>query len=293
MANLFDIYANTASFDGFVETKPNTNQWSSATVRTGSDTSEIDGFRQGVELISPKDYYTGIVKIHSGYPDHQIPTIDFGQQRIRTDQSQLFKEVSTYNVYSYINRRQSFSSASEIQAFSGSRAIVFTDIDSIKSMNYDGVIEPLVIRRDIPKFAIEQRVLSHVIKGDFAAGNCDLRLSSEHVTNFYDVAKIGSVQFLDSKNYVLGGIGGYVSASYASASFRDDTQHFNGNLYTANFDEGMKSALYRMTSSDDSYLSYNRRSSSTGFYYSEYGIDSIAFGGLANSPLLSSSVKKL
>jgi len=294
MSSLFDIYSNTGSFDGFVEASSSNNNWSIATYRTSSDTSAIDQYRQGVELTTDRHYYGGIVKIHAGYPGHQIPTVNFGQRRIKTDQTTQFKETDVFTTFSFIKKSEQYAVSSEVLAYSGSDPIVFTRTDAITSLNYDGVIEPLVIRRNIPGFKTEPFIFSHLVKGDFSAGNCDLALSSERVGQIYDPLAYGSVRYLDGKFYSLGGGGGYLSASVVTSSFRNDVQHYNANLYTDNFDSGLKYALYVMTSSDDSLIPYNQKSSGAGFVYgNQHGTDSIAFGGLSNSLLLTSSIKKL
>lgn len=77
----------------------------------GYDTTQIDRFRQGVNVRLPQHLYkTTQPKIWSGRFDHQIRIITFGQARsfVEYDDSIIFKEKSEFNPVWFIEDRENY-----------------------------------------------------------------------------------------------------------------------------------------------------------------------------------------
>jgi hypothetical protein len=72
-----------------------------STRNASSDTSEIDPFRQGVELTLPSHFANGIVKIHDGYNDqsgqHGVPQFVYGQERPILREQSSFLDTPKFN----------------------------------------------------------------------------------------------------------------------------------------------------------------------------------------------------
>src|SRR5690606_30726142 len=77
----------------------------------GYDTTQIDRFRQGVNVRLPQHLYkTTQPKIWSGRFDHQTKVITFGQARsfVEYDDSTIFREKPEFNPVWFIEDRENY-----------------------------------------------------------------------------------------------------------------------------------------------------------------------------------------
>jgi len=261
----------------------------------GIDTSEIDGYRQGVELTQQKHFDAGLAKIHAGEPGHVLRRNRYGMDKnFRTDAA--FEELDYFDPVDFI-RAQDVSSPlfSSVITF----PIITSDNDQIENYVFDGVIEPLTIRSKASFFSIEVPFESHDVKGAVMGGNTDTTFASDQVQTVYLYDLKQQIGFLDQ--YADGvTFPGQVSGSHNASSnvgfflhekpqlspFVDVRYPRNAPLAT-NYDSAMSAALSLMTGSTDSYinLAIGKRSATSGWDYdtnSGVGTDSLSFGGMVH-----------
>lgn len=257
-------------------------------------TTEVDAYRQGVEITHSRHYGTGLVKTHSGEPGHRMLRINYGQGTTRNASDRSFTEASLTNTINLIAQGtlpDAFSSAS-LDAY----PILTRDDDSlIKSM--DGVIEPLEIRkavmleREFPREA-------HAFYGSVMNGNENFKLASDAVVITQPLLQEGNVPFIDSTD-TLGGVqvSGFDQLNADDVSInpfadRSVPKQFEKQRTSQVFidyhveDPEMQQAMYTLQQSSrnvDDYVNDDDSAYSTGWSWQTTGnnqIDSIAFGGL-------------
>jgi hypothetical protein len=231
------------------------------------DTSEIDAYRQGVELRLPKHYEQGVVKIHSGETDHVLKQQWFGmgdkwwKDAFFTDKQEfrtiLFASSSTYEFPTTL----AFDENLEV------------------GTAHDGVIEPFEIR-DVVESSTSSS-LFHVANAAVMAGNVDINDASDAIVTVYDPAQRDHKEFFDVR--------GELERQSTYDDARSDVEPFNDRRLTSNFtlsssvDVGMIAALSPMTGSTMNYIAPWQVSSTCGWsfdYNSSIGTDSLAFGGM-------------
>jgi hypothetical protein len=115
------------------------------------DTSPIDAYRQGVELIQEKHYTKGLVKIHSGEPGHVLKQSVFGINRNHHYKNDYFSDASKYVPGDDITENDLPTSGYE---------------QSFDAEIYDGVLEPLQVRT-------YKNNCIHTIKGEFGGAKSE------------------------------------------------------------------------------------------------------------------------
>ena len=134
--------------------------WSSVTISfaSGTNTTEFDSYRQGVELALPRHYTKGIVKIHSGDEDHELRQTTFGQSKAGIIKGRPYEDVAcNYSPSEYIEP--------------GS----VIDLELLNSVadSDDGACAPLAIRIN------DANSNYYSVKASFIGGNSDSRNADE------------------------------------------------------------------------------------------------------------------
>ena len=165
-------------------------------LKGGLNTSEIDPFRQGIELSLEKYSQLGGIKISAGEPNHGLKQLIFGQS-INVDEAQsTFQDTDGFNSRAFISAQGIGKSFATSMTF---------PIKTCDNFSTDGVIEPLTIRAKISFSSIESPFESHDIYGDVGQGNSDIYRSRAQVTQFTDIEN--SVIFTGSNLSVRQGVG--------------------------------------------------------------------------------------
>ena len=145
--------------DPFVESKTIRE---SQPVSGGIDTSQIDDLRQGVEIRTNKHRFSsGQPKMWSGRTDHVHEELNFGQKRSASS-TVAFEDLDRYDATLYLN--------------SGGRLsmpLIIDDSTSLDDSVYDGVIEPLTIRKRVSFDTIDHPGDPHEVKATIMAANND------------------------------------------------------------------------------------------------------------------------
>jgi len=257
------------------------------------DTSEIDSFRQGVELTQIKHFDAGTIKIHAGEPGHRLRRNRFGMDKnFRTDPR--FEDIEYFSPRAYLLAQESAVTSS----LGGSTTwpIITSDNDQAENYTFDGIIEPLTIRAKASFFSIDAPFEAHDVRGAVMAGNTDVSNASDLVQTVYVRDQREQLPFLDQYADTLplqsaqsGSVGGALSTGYFSneqllvVPFAD-TRYTRNVPTSTTYDADMVGALNLMTGATDNYVraTSNERSATSGWDYDNnvnVGTDSLAFGG--------------
>lgn len=248
----------------------------------GSDTVEIDSFRQGVELKTNKQRFAGMQpKFWAGNLDHYVKIRTIGQARsyVEYENSLSFEDIPNFSPVSYIELGSNYP-----------LPILFNYGPQQEEEAY---VEPITI--PYRKWTPEGPFFAHRVAGAVEDGNDidTIFRNSNRITNFIDYKPpVQQRWFLDEGTQYWGSVSegivvdGYISGQERTLSPFDDTteddfvQNING------ITQNMADVLLRMEMNLNSdFRPNNTRSANTNtFIYGRdsaiYGTDSIAFAGI-------------
>lgn len=250
---------------------------------TGTDTTNFDVYRQGIELLLPKHYFQGIAKIHSAEENHEVKQNIFGQVENIDEISNPFYEE---------NENLTPANIIAFNVFSGSSTTFFRNIDR-RLIAYNGILEPLVIRDKLTNHSIEAPYFAHDIKASLEDGNIDFLSSNGRIISVFSIKEASSLPYLDSVDVSLGQVApaGNISTDLVYSVPHKDNKQSTGIKISTNMDATMVAAMNSMLPYDDSYISSEQTTMTSGFVY-DFGrsaADSIAFGGMSAGPMSTAS----
>jgi hypothetical protein len=241
------------------------------------DTSQIDAFRQGVEITSFKHFDAGTVKIHAGEKGHELRKNNIGMNKTFETQ-QTFQELDYFDPIEFLNAQEH---GSTLYFNLLTYPIITGDNDQIENYSFNGVIEPFSIRPKISFFSIEHPFEAHDVRGCIMAGNVNMKQGSALIDNKYQRFAVGLSPYNDMVIMLNGKMS--LGAFYDEASYTAPTP-FNDEFCSSyiNDDSEMSNILSKMNSENET-VNNNCRNEvilSSGFTYETSHADSIAFGGL-------------
>jgi len=250
---------------------------------SGTDTSEIDALRQGVEIQNARQRYAGILpKFGSGEDNNELDILTIGQAK-EFRSAVPFEEVNKFDPSVYITSSGSLNFPS-----------ILNNASLIDPERFGAFIEPLTIGAR-NQLLLSSEFDAHTIKGHLMDGNedafnkCD-RISQIYVVNppinihdlYIDAA---SLMGSSSNGSIL--LDGYFPESERRIIPFDETKNLSKTVVSGAIDAinstDINNALLVMSgASTQEYIVAGQKSSGTGFMFgnSTYGTDSIAFGGL-------------
>lgn len=261
---------------------PRVHVAASRSVNTSSIvTTDVDAYRQGIELTQQKHFDAGTCKIHAGTPGHVLMRNHFGMDK-NFMQDPKFEELDYFDPVYYINAQHDQSPLLfSIITF----PIITGDNDQLENYYYNGVIEPLPIREIASFFSTEVPFTARSIKGSFISGNEDSTRSSEQILTV-DVFEPSNeqVNYLDLVD-MIGGVlplNGFFRYDKSALSPFIDTRYPRNEQIATTYSDELNSALSVMTGSTDNYINFKQKSSTSGWVYdnTSIGTDSLAFGGM-------------
>lgn len=247
----------------------------------GSDTLEIDAFRQGVELKTNKQRFAGMQpKMWAGNLNHYVKVKTYGQARSFTEyyNSSVFEELPKFNPVSYIELASAYP-----------LPILFNYGPSQEEEAY---VEPITI--PYRKWTPEGPFFAHRVAGAIEDGNDidSVYKNANRTTQFVDYADPAESRwFLDEgTNYwgpVTNGIriDGYMSDTDRVISPFNDTSDDDYVQNISGISSDMVAVLLRMkVDLNSDFRPSNTRSATAGTVIygrdsAMYGTDSIAFAG--------------
>jgi hypothetical protein len=264
---------------------------------TGSmDTSNIDAYRQGVELTLIKHYDKGIVKIHAGEQGHIVKQNTFGMDA-PTFAGIRFSDLDRIDGISLM--KANLLTSTRFKKLLALPNTVIDDGIRIETVG-NGTLEPLTIRRSKPISSSLAPSDPHPVLGAIMGGNLDrngTKAADRVLTvDFFDPFHVQR-PYVDTfyRVYASASLGGAFSTKKAATAAFFDVTLSRGTLpilivgpqsakaRSVNADEAaMNAALSLMTGSTDNYVPYNKVSATSGWTFDTtagIGTDSLAFGG--------------
>lgn len=246
---------------------------------SGSDTNLTDQFRQGIEL-RDNFYFLGAVKIHSGFPQHELAQNKFGQARPALVDENWYYDLDTYGPDTFLRSNPLTDGALR------SCESVFPKANRNLPLAYessmDGVLEPIVIRARASFYDSEDYKDSRNIFGRLADGNDIADGRNDQIVSVYELnVQANEAPFLDQ----VGSIGnvslpGVVDLTPNKIIPWSDNIVSSGSIASTNMDPDMRSKVLSLGSYQDNYVPLSRKSMPSGFSFdTAEGTDSIAFGG--------------
>jgi hypothetical protein len=268
-------------FTPFVEAKADTPGIVLAV--SGTDTSEIDSLRQGVEIQNAKQRYAGILpKFGSGEDNNELDILTIGQAK-EFRPVVPFEEVNKFDPVVYITSSGSLNFPN-----------ILNNASLIDPERFGAFIEPLTIgaRNEL---LLTSEFDAHTVKGHLMGGNEDTFNKCDVISHIYAVNPpinihdlyIDATSLMGSSSNGSILLTGYFPESEKRVIPFNETKNLSKNVISGAIDAvnstAINNALLAMTgASTDEYITEGYKSSGTGFTFgnSVYGTDSIAFGGL-------------
>lgn len=249
-------------------------------VNTSSiSTTDIDAYRQGVELTQQKHFDAGTVKIHAGTPGHIMLKNQFGMNR-NFRQEPTFEELDYFDPVYYITAQHELSPLLfSVITF----PIITGNNDQLENYVFDGVIEPFPIREIASFFTIEVPFQARSIKGGLMSGNEDTTRATEQIltVDAYEPTH-EQVNYLDLVDMIGNTIplNGFFRHDKSPLSPFSDTRYPRNAELSTTYSNEMNGALSVMSGSTDNYINFKQKSSTSGWTFSNtpVGTDSLSFG---------------
>ncbi len=250
-----------------------------AHVVSGSDLQSTDQFRQGVELRG-NFYLMGAVKIHSGFPEHQLIQNKFGQSRAPLVDENWYYDLDTYGPDTYLRSNPVTDGA--LRSCESTFLRVNRNPPTSFAFAMDGVLEPIVIKARASLYETEDFKESRNIFVRLADGNDITDGRNDQIVSVYELnSRPNEAAFLDQ----VGSIGnvtlpGVVDLTPNRIVPWSDNPIASGSLASTNMDSDFRSKVLSLGSRQDNYVPTNKKSMPSGFSFdTSEGTDSIAFGG--------------
>lgn len=237
------------------------------------DTSNVDYMRQGVELQLPKHFVQGVVKIWSGFPDHKLPQLEFGELETPVEGLSPFDERQKLDPVQFVragDQRASFETFP-------------VPIDLI-----DGALDPFG-SRDRSRFGFPRDPKG--TRGTLMSGNEDDRGNADVVSSDHDSPpKFDSIDpFYDDPsrtNVYFYQLSVPLRPKRVSVAYSDNLSPNPGLVMPASSSNEFYVARSALVPGDFllSRVPTGRMSAGAGFTYDSApaGTDSLAFGGLTH-----------
>lgn len=232
------------------------------------DTREVDGYRQGVEITAPEHVAAGVAKIWSGYDDHKLPQVEFGQ-------------VGQFDYPVPFEEQQRYVSSEFIQASQGRACFERMTRDRV-ARYFDGSLHPLGSPSGSNEF-FPKEVLG--IKGAIQSGNENEFGEVDDITDQFVPGRTGTMgPFVDSRALITRETyrTGRVPKFAVISPYSDAFPYKIGLVLPVSASQLHISARLAMSGTDaNTRLLSGSKSMGVGFTYdgTRSGTDSLAFGG--------------
>lgn len=248
-------------------------------------TSNIDQFRQGVEITQGKHTY-GLVKILAGTPGHFVKPLCHGVSEDDIVSTKFFVELDKFDGVNFIAQQDEILYPEQNLTF----PILVLDIDDI-DFNFNGILEPLSIRRVAALKSVEFPHEFRSTKGSFESGNAEpFTLSNDQVltVDYWDTKEkvewyLDEFDSISTGSFIQATLG-YVNGNLNKISSFDDSKIYKTfGISSSSMGKDMFNAILAMSSSTSNYVPLGKKSATSGFVFDNTGYpgtDSIAFGGM-------------
>lgn len=250
-----------------------------ADVISGSSLGDTNQFRQGIEL-RDEYYFMGSVKIHSGYPNHEIVQHEFGQSKVPLTDDNWFVDSDTYGPDSFIISDPDTEGSMRVSDPVYPKVKGNSHISFETSM--DGVLEPLVIRAAIIFDDEENYYGSRRAKATLVDGNQDKDSSQDRIVSIYELNDGPNRSTYSDAADTLGSVvmpREFDPTPNVQTPWKDG-RTYTGVLLSSKMDRDVLLALDQMEPTQENYVGMTQKSTTSGFSFDTmFGTDSLAFGG--------------
>jgi hypothetical protein len=251
------------------------------------DTTNVDQYRQGVEITQQKHYTLGLVKIHAGDSGHVLKQNIFGEDET-FHKTTKFNDISNFDPKSFIDAQSTARHSSVVQQFNSS-----IEEEVVENIVFDGVLEPLSIRTPITLDGKENEQLAHCVRASLQEGGNEtesitidtiFKKDSRNLVAFNDQLNVTIVPATITASYAVNNTKAFRYTKNTSfAKFTDERYNRNAAVSTS-YASDMITAMSLMTGSSDGYIKsiFEEKSATAGWQYdyNQIGTDSLAFGGM-------------
>ena len=230
----------------FSEGKNQIDRVSTTFVSNSMDTTQVDAYRQGVELTLDRYFQQGIAKIWSGNENHAIEMRILGEE-----DDDIFPEVTCFVEVS------KFDPVLSLRSDLSTQVVVIDTPISTNERCFDGVIEPLSIRRAITFSSIDVPFEAHSVNGSVEGGNLDAFRRADKIVSRFKIKdiSIGNLPFEDNVDMFSGmptNLGYWPATTKTIGSF-DDAQKKDGIILPENASEDFKEKIKELSPATENY----------------------------------------
>ena len=219
-------------------------------ISNSMDTSAVDPFRQGIELTKPEYFQQGIMKIWSGRQGHTVDLNRYGQQ-----DDELFPDKT------YFEEVTAFDPVLSLTDQYTNRPIIINSAINTNENGFDGIIEPLSIRRIATFTSIDAPFEPHSVKANMESGNFNLLRNADQVVSKYNFKEdFGGSNLFEDNVDMVGTIPtniGFWPASSTKLLGFDDSRVRDGVILPISASADMQQALKAMNPPTDNYAHPN------------------------------------
>ncbi len=228
-------------------------------VSNSMNTSAVDPFRQGIELTQDKHFQQGIAKIWSGMPGHVVDLNQYGQRDDEIFPNQrYFEEIAKFNPVLYLTDYYS------------NQPVVIDSAVNTNEHGFDGIIEPLTIRKVIAFTSIDAPFEPHGTKANLESGNFNLFRNADQIISKYNFKEVSLGDHWYEDNVDMVGsiptnLGFWPTITTRLLGF-DDSQIRDGVILPISASLDMQEALKGMRPPTENYLPTNIFSTAASLY---------------------------
>ncbi len=228
-------------------------------VSNSMNTSGVDPFRQGVELTQDKHFQQGIAKIWSGLAGHAVNLNEYGQHNDEIFPNQrYFQEVAKFDPVLYLTDYYS------------TQPVVIDSAVSMNDRGFDGIIEPLTIRKAITFTSIDVPFESHSTKASLESGNFDPFRNADQIISKYNFKEVSLGDRWYEDNVDMTGriptnLGFWPTITTRLLGF-DDSQTRDGVMLPVSASADLREVLKGMRPPTENYLPVNIFSTAASLY---------------------------
>lgn len=248
----------------------------SASYTSGSDTTEIDRFRQGVEIVTDRHRFLSWFTVGSGETDHRMVVLNHGRER-EYDDGTIYEDRDQYDALLFL------CSSLDLPPIVGNANIR-------EPSQFDGAIEPFSVRGPATFTSVDFPYEAHGVSAQLIDGNEDAFRRVDRKSGFVELvlAPVANPFFDAADSFGSASLQGFSSdVSRILTPFDELLRPRAGARTSANMGGEMENRLLTGTMGGvtDELVPPGFVSAQAGWTYdnASFGTDSVAFGGFVQS----------
>jgi hypothetical protein len=242
-------------------------------VSGGMDTTAIDQFRQGHEIVNDHERYSRVFfRLTTGESNNAVTELNFGQ----------VKTLAKVDGYLAFQDNGKLPPSAYVQVPSSSLTLPFPvgEYFSHREFENDGAIDPFDTRQIVMGNNIDFPFPMRGFKGYVGNGNSDIRATTDQILQITTPLS----KRVNNKNFFVDQDGLQNYQSNLVIAFDDaSTEFINTTIrVSSSTDSTIRTYLYNMSGSTSNMLLRHEIGTTSGFTFDDnnvFGVDSLAFAG--------------